>query len=72
MIKVRRVSAFFLRLLQIYHTFAEKVLANPLTAVYTVYVDWVKGNDSMHVFMLGVCWGAVAALTVLYVINYLL
>lgn len=44
-IKVRRVSTFFLRLLQKYHTFSQKVLDIPLTSVYTVYVEWVKGKD---------------------------
>ena len=45
MIKVCRVSTFFLRLLQIYHTFSQKVLDKSLTSVYTVYVEWVKGKD---------------------------
>jgi len=42
-IKVCNPSAFFLRLLQKYHTFLKKRLDNPLTLVYTVYVDSGKG-----------------------------
>ena len=45
MIKVCRVSTFFLRLLQKYHTFSQKVLDKSLTSVYTVYVEWVKGKE---------------------------
>jgi len=41
-IKVCNPSAFFLRLLQKYHTFLKKRLDNPLTLVYTVYVEWEK------------------------------
>ena len=31
-----------------------------------------KGNESMHEFLLGVCWGVIATLALIYVINYLL
>ena len=71
MIKVRRVSAFFLRLLQKYHTFSQKVLDKSLTGVYTVYVDSERGKK-MHEFLLGVCWGVVITLALLYVVNFLL
>ena len=36
------------------------------------WIDKLKVAAQMHEFMLGMCWGAVATLALVYVVNYLL